>query len=270
MLDTLPTQTRQRVTGRGAIGLGKRIRDLHQSGAAKVFLPRVHDATTEVVFLNTAGGLTGGDRLAYQLDLDAGAHALATTQTAERAYASSAGHADLRVDLNVAENARLDCLPQETILFDQSALMRETRVSLAKTSRFLFVETVVLGRAAMGETLASVRFWDRRLIHRAGVPVFVEPLGIDTDVLNRRGNPAILGGARAFATVGFFAPDAETALAPVRQALNHDGVQAAVSAWDGKLILRALAGDGFPLRRQIARVLEILRQGPLPRVWQEK
>ena len=40
----------------------------------------------EVVFLNTSGGLTAGDRLDYSLDLDADAQARATTQTAERAY----------------------------------------------------------------------------------------------------------------------------------------------------------------------------------------
>jgi urease accessory protein len=46
-------------------------------------------------------------------------------------------------------------------------------------------------------------------------------------------------------------------------------VTAAASAFDGKLVCRMLAADGWPLRRQIARALAVLRRNePLPRVWQ--
>jgi urease accessory protein len=41
-----------------------------------------------------------------------------------------------------------------------------------------------------------------------------------------------------------------------------------VSALPGRLVLRALAVDAWPLRRLVARVLTVLRPGPLPRVWQ--
>jgi urease accessory protein len=53
-------------------------------------MPRMHGRAPEVVFLNTAGGLTGGDRLDYAVDL-AGGHVVATTQTAERAYRAGEG-----------------------------------------------------------------------------------------------------------------------------------------------------------------------------------
>ena len=38
--------------------------------------------------------------------------------------------------------------------------------------------------------------------------------------------------------------------------------------FDGKLSVRLMAADGWPLRRQILRVLAVLREGPVPRVWQ--
>jgi urease accessory protein len=53
-------------------------------------MPRMHGRAPEVVFLNTAGGLTGGDRLDYAVDLEGG-HVVATTQTAERAYRCADG-----------------------------------------------------------------------------------------------------------------------------------------------------------------------------------
>ena len=59
-------------------------------------------------------------------------------------------------------------------------------------------------------------------------------------------------------------------LGPVRAALAEapGGLRAAASAWDGRLVMRALAGDGHPLRRLVARVLTVLRGRALPRVWQ--
>ena len=51
--------------------------------------------------------------------------------------------------------------------------------------------------------------------------------------------------------------------------LDQAGVTAAASGWDGKLVVRMQAADGWPLRQQILRLLGVLRQGrPLPRVWQ--
>ena len=45
-------------------------------------------------------------------------------------------------------------------------------------------------------------------------------------------------------------------------------IAAAASAPPGRLILRLLAADGWPLRRQITRLLAGLRPDPLPRIWQ--
>jgi urease accessory protein len=54
----------------------------------------------------------------------------------------------------------------------------------------------------------------------------------------------------------------------VRAVLDQDGVTGGASALDGRLMVRLLAVDGWPLRRQILRLLAVLRAGPVPRVWQ--
>jgi urease accessory protein len=230
----------------------------------------VHGADPEVVFLNTAGGVTGGDEMAFRLDVGVGARAVATTQTAERAYASTGADAALDIGLTVGAAGSLDWLPQETILFDRSRLRRRTTIALHGDARCLLAETVVLGRAAMGERIGHLDFSDLRQVTRDGVPVLIEPLRLGADALARRGNAAILGPATAFATVALVAPGAEDALGPVRAALAglDAGVEAAASGWDGKCILRAVARDAFALRRLVACVLNTLRPGPLPRVWQ--
>lgn len=241
------------------------LQGLRQRGSAKAILPHA-GGLPEVVFLNTSGGLTGGDRLSYGLTLGAGARAIATTQTAERAYRSGQGRAQVEVALQVGAGGWLDWLPQETILFDGSALSRRTRIALDPGAGCLALEAVVLGRAAMGETVTRLAFRDRREITRDGRPVMVEPLALQGQAL---AHPAVLGGARAFASLVLVAPGAGDALAALRAILDEPGVQAAASAMDGRLTCRMRAADGWPLRRQIVRALAVLRRGAaLPRVWQ--
>ncbi len=243
-----------------------RLGDLRQAGSAKAILPHV-GAVPEVVFLNTSGGLTGGDRLSYGVTLGDGACVVATTQTAERAYFSNQGAARVDVSLSVGEGGWIDWLPQETILFDGSNLVRHTRIDLGAGAGCLALEAVVLGRAAMGETVARLAFRDRREIWAGDRPVHIEPLFLDDAGL--QAGAATLGGARAFASVVMVCPDAGDLLAPMRAVLTVEGVVAAASAYDGRLTLRMMAGDGWPLRQQIARALHVLRRGAaLPRVWQ--
>ncbi len=270
-LTPIPSPQMQRSRGEAAVRLRQdagrvRLVDLRQQGSAKAILPRVA-GVPEVVFLNTSGGLTGGDRLSYAVALGDGVQAVATTQTAERAYRASSGMARVDVDIEVGAGGWIDWLPQETILFDASALDRCTRIALGPRAGCLALEAVVLGRHAMGETVAQLAFHDRREIRREGRLVHLEPLVLDDAALGA--GQAVLGGARCFASLVMVAPGAADALAPLRQALGEEGVHSAASAFDGRLVLRLMAGDGWPLRRQIARALSVLRRGAvLPRVWQ--
>jgi urease accessory protein len=245
-----------------------RLADLRQVGSGKAILPRVDGPVPEVVFLNTSGGLTGGDRLHYGLTLGEGCRAVATTQTAERAYLAGAGVARVDVQHRVGAGAWLDWLPQETILYQGAALERRTEIDLGDGAGCLLLETVVLGRAAMGESVTELFFRDTRLVRRAGRLALLDPLAFDDTALAAGRGVAVLGGMRAFATLAMIGPGVQDALAPARAALGEDGVQAAASAFDGKLVVRMLAADGWPLRRQVVRVLGALRGQALPRVWQ--
>jgi urease accessory protein len=265
------TQQPQRSRGAARAGFAlvggeTRLRDLRQQGSAKAMILPGPNGAPEVVFLNTSGGLTGGDRLDYALTLGAGCRATATTQTAERVYRSDGGAARLAVNLDLADGAHLDWLPQETILFDSANARRRTVITLAPGASCLMAETLVLGRAAMGETVRRIAFHDWRLIRRGETPLHLEALALEPARLGD--NPAGLAGARALATLVMVSPGAADALGPARAALAEPGVAGAASAVAGRLVVRMMAGDGWPLRRQLARLLELLRRAPLPRVWQ--
>ena len=261
----------QRSAGAARVSVNQgRLTGLSQSGSAKALLPRSYGPAPEIVFLNTSGGLTSGDTLDYRVDLGPATRAVATTQTAERAYRADGIAARARVVLAVGAGGMLDWLPQETILFDGAKLDRETVVDLAEGASFLGLETIVLGRAAMGETLGRLHLFDRRIIRRNGRIEVFDPFRLDDASLARASALALLQGARAVAVLILSAPGAEDQLAALRAALTEPDVTAAASALPGRIILRAHAPDAWPLRRQMARLIDTLRPGALPRVWQSQ
>lgn len=273
MFDQSPPIVLQRSRGLARAGFALRggvvrLTDLQQAGSGKAMLPRVAGDVPEVVFLNTSGGLTSGDRLGFDLTIGAGARVCATTQTAERAYSADSDTAQVDVTSRVGAGGRLDWLPQETILYERSDLTRRTTIDLAGDATCLACESLILGRHAMGEEPRFARLDDRRMIRRDDRPVWADALRLNPAALARQAGPALLGGARAMAVIAFVAQGAEDALAPVRNLLTEPDVTAAASGWDGRLLVRLLARDGWPMRRQVARVLHLLSGRPLPRVWQ--
>ena len=133
------------VTASGAT----RCADLRQEGSFRVLFPRVHAGGVEAVMLNTAGGITGGDHFTVEAEAGADAFLTMTTQAAERIYrAKGDSFGKFETHLTIGSNARFNWMPQETILFDGSALARRLNVSVTDTSTFLMVEPLVFGRQA--------------------------------------------------------------------------------------------------------------------------
>ena len=190
----------------------------------------------------------------------------ATTQTAERGYASPGPAAQVKVTAQVGAGGRLNWLPQETLIYEDAHVSRETKVELSGDATCLMVETIVLGRHAMGESPRNARMTDRREVLRDGRLVWAETLRLDANALSQTGQPAVLNGARCFAVIALIAPHAPDLTARIRATLTEPGCRSAASGWDGKLLIRITAADGWPLRCQVVRTLRALTT--LPRVWQ--
>ena len=242
---------------------------LGESGSLKVRLPR--SSTTDVpeaVVLNTAGGLTGGDCMAFYGGVAADAHAVFTTQAAERAYRSSGGNAVVRTRLTADTEGFIEWLPQETILFDGSRLTRWFEVHLASSSKLLAHETVIFGRTAMGETLRSGLFTDIWQVHQNGALVHADAISIREPINVISKHSSTLGGSKAISTVLYVAEDAVAKLDQVRNVIIDSDCDVGASAWNGKLVCRAVATDGHALRCVIKMILKAIRNGrTLPRVW---
>ncbi|CAN5170432.1 urease accessory protein UreD [soil metagenome] len=240
----------------------------YQSGSARFRFPNTEppDRFTAVL-LNTAGGITGGDEFSTSVTLADGADAAVTTQAAERIYRRSAGMARIETTLTLGKGATLAWLPQETILFDRAGLARSLSAEIDETASLLAVESIVLGRAAMGETIATSALTDRWRIRRGGRMVFADGLRLEGDATSILSGGATGKGATALATLVLVAPDAERRLSVARATLADCGAEAGASAWNGMLVARLLAPGGAPLRAALIRLIESLRGLSMPRVW---
>ncbi len=264
----------QRVDARGRLVVrrtegGSRVHRLYQEGAAKIRMPAVQGDPLEAVLINTAGGLTGGDRIGWEIKAQAGASVTVTTQACEKLYRSRSGGARVDVRLSAADGGRIAWLPQETIVYDRSALDRRLEADLAGDARALIVEATLFGRRAMGETVTQALFRDRWRIRHEGRLVHAEAFSIGPDLAATLARPAAAGGGLAVATLLLGAPDAASFIDDTRRILGEEG---GASCWSvggtGKLLARLVAGDGYGLRKRLALLVGLLNgQAGLPKIW---
>ena len=261
---------------RGALDVTVRRRDadtvlagLRQEGCLKARFPRGGaPGWRDVVVLNASGGIVGGDRLRLNFRLQPGARACLAAQAAERFYRAlpDSPPATVHTAITLESGAAAEWLPQESILFDGACLERELAVEMPQDGWFLGVESLVFGRAAMGETLRHGSLRDVIRLRRGGRLILHDAVRLAGDIARLLARPAIGAGAGAVATLVYVAPDAEERVTALRTAL--DGAEAGASAWDGMLLARLLAPDAAGLRRMVTGALAVLRGARnLPRIW---
>lgn len=247
------------------ISTGSTIDGLRQSGALKLLFPRQTDRV-DAILINTAGGITGGDRFETRAVSGLGSRLTLTTQAAERAYGAQPGQIGrVATRLQAKAGSTLFWLPQETILYNNASLQRSLSVELDPKARFLMVEPVLFGRRAMDEDVTQLTFRDRIEICTDGRPVFRDGVLLAGDVAARLDRPAIANGARAMALVVWRAPQAKARIETIRKLIGPSGGASLLNP--ELLVMRLLAEDGYALRRRLLPVLDLLTDNALPQSW---
>ncbi len=259
---------------RGAIDLvivSGKLKRFYQSGSAKIFIPKTYAKTIEAVLVNTAGGLTGGDIFDAKLRADGDTHLTVSTQTAERVYCALGPQAaKITIDMELCGKASLHWLPQETILFDGAGFSRHLKVEMDDAASFLASEMMVFGRTAMHETVRQGNISDQWRISRDGRLIHAEALRLDGHIDEKLLQPASADGGVCVATTLYVSRDAEAKADAVRSFFkNHDDVRTAVSAWDGKLVIRSVCGNTARLKKLMAQFIKQFRSIANPRVWND-
>jgi urease accessory protein len=237
------------------------------------------------VLVHPPGGVVAGDRLDIDVAVGEGAHALLTTPGATRFYRSDGRVAAQRACLVVAEGARLEWLPLETIAYPGCDAVNEVRFDLEPGAEMIGWDLLALGLPAAGAPFATGRF--AQLLHWPGH--WLERGTLRADDAALLDGPLGLAGRRVLGTLWWAAalpaggsvPPAriEALLDAARSHLAPAGgatavVAGATAPGPGLVVLRALGPGVEPVmallravRADWRRLAWALAPHP-PRVWQ--
>ena len=243
------------------------VASIAERGGYRLARPSTFAPHLEALQVNTGGGIAGGDMIETRYELGPGADVAHTTSSAERVYRSAGAPARLDIRLTLAPAARLDWLPQQTILYAGAHVQRRIEVHAAADSRLVMVEITAFGRPHSREGLSPVDFNDQWRVHRGGRLVYAEAVRLSGELGETLARPAVAGGGRASALILLLGKDASELVEPLRRALDRSACETGVSTWDGLLAARAIARQPGDLIAALARAIPLLSGRALPRVW---
>src|SRR5580698_2932296 len=215
-----------------------RRRHLHESGSLRVRFPSPEDDGLSAVFVNTAGGVAGGDRFDIDIAAGEGARLTLTTAAAEKIYRAPGEPSELNISLKAASGAHLSWVPHEIVVF---------------------------GRAAMGERMLMGEFVDRWRLRRGGRLVFAETIRLEGDIGGQLATSAIAKGGVAIGTA-LIVPGDKALVERIRALSDSFGGEVGISAWNGFAMARFCAQDAARLRADMMAVLGATGSA-LPRIW---
>jgi len=231
------------------------------------------------VMLHTAGGVVGGDRLSSQIRLHPNAQVLLTTAAATKVYGSDT-ESNQAIHIQVAENAGLEWLPQETIIFDGARYRQSVRVELEPGATWLGWDMTRLGRSARGEQFLSGEWRSHLEVWQAGQLLWVDPqwlLGGSEMLQSAHG----LSGCAVVGSFGFVGREVSPEfVAEVRSLLAEGNTTEFPAAEMGAtrlmngFLCRYRGNSTTEARQRFIQVWDLLRRRYLgrslclPRVWQ--
>jgi len=118
--------------------------------------------------------MVGGDRLIYDIQLDAQSDVVLTTASAGKIYRSQGPWSQQTVNLRLGQNASVGWFPEATILFEAAHYDQTFHLDLDPTAQFQGWEITRLGRTARGETFATGHWRSRWDVWQGGQLIWAE------------------------------------------------------------------------------------------------
>ncbi len=231
------------------------------------------EAICHNVILHTAGGIVGGDRLQLDIELQPASRAVITTAAAGKIYGSNGQRATQTIVQNIAADACLEWLPQETIIFDGASFHQHLQVNLATTATWLGWEINRFGRTASGEKFTSGEWKSSTEVYRAGKPVWIDRQWLRGDKMVD--SPHSLAGYPIVGNLAWIDRSVSKELiAEIRSLFDGEPSKIGVTRLSAGLLCRYRGNSTSEVRRWFTAVWHLLRQSFLDskpialRVWQ--
>ncbi|MEC5218138.1 urease accessory protein [Actimicrobium sp. GrIS 1.19] len=229
-----------------------------------------HRSVCHAIIVHPPGGVVGGDQLAINVRVGAGASVLLSSPGAAKWYRANGHVSQQTVRLTVAPGATLEWMPQETIFFNGAQVELDTALELDGDARYIGIEILCFGRTASGEQFDHGSIRQRSTIRRDGKLIWNEQgrIGGGDAAMH---SPLGLAGNTVCATLLAVGPPlTPQALRSMREQL---GPQVGVSQVGAVLVVRMLSqrselARGAMLQAwQLLRPLMTARAAVVPRIW---
>ncbi|NRR29684.1 urease accessory protein UreD [Oxalobacteraceae bacterium] len=225
------------------------------------------------IIVHPPGGVVGGDQLAIDVQVGAGAQAFLSTPGAAKWYKANGKVSRQQLRIALEAGAALEWLPQETIFFNHADVVLEQQIDMAADATYIGCEILCMGRRASGETFDAGKVSQRTRIRRGGKLLWWEQGAL---LGGQLASPLNLNRHSVCATliaVGATVPAAT--LAALREELGPDAARSCgLTQMRGVLVARHLGDDSEAARHLMLTVWRHLRPQLLgraavvPRIWQ--
>ncbi len=126
------------------------------------------------IIVHPPGGVVGGDELAIDVQVHAGARILLATPGAAKWYKANGKISKQSIQIDIGQNSSAEWLPQETIFFDAAHVQLSQVIHLAKEASYIGCDILCFGRSASGESFTTGTLSQRSTIRREGKLVWCE------------------------------------------------------------------------------------------------
>lgn len=235
------------------------------------------------VLVHPPGGIVGGDVINMDATLAAGTHALITTPGATRFYRSAGPLAEQNLSARVADGARLEWLPLETIAYRGCKAENRMRFELAPGAEMMGWDVLALGLPAANEAFDNPDNALSSFTQQIELPgVWLERGTVNATDGLLLDSPLGWAGKRVMATMWFAAGTpierqrAQTLVDACRELITAHPLQTlagCTQAHDEVIVLRVLAERVEPAMNLLTQVWASWRTlawqlpGNVPRIW---
>lgn len=271
---------------------GSRLSSIERNGplsVQKAFYPEGPDCA-HVYLLHPPAGIVSGDELHLSAKLEKNSHALLTTPGANRFYRAR-DDKNLGVSLQLqqtqyqlSDNAILEHLPQETLIFQGADAINKLDVQLTHSSIYLGWDVICLGLPVMDQPFDKGQFEQLCQVKVDGKLVFHDRLKVNQEnqLMHKK---AGLAGKHIVGTFIAAAPNqlsgesnrlkSEGLLTLVREQIEALNAQkkVSISQLDSLFIIRYLGERSEECKKLFAAIWTILRkalcklESKAPRIW---
>lgn len=215
------------------------------------------DPTATVYIMESSGGMVAGDRNDISIHLLPGSKARIIQQSALKVYRSHTGDTCVQsIDVELAEESRLEWMPEVIIPFADSKFQMETTIRLENNATLLWGEILAPGREMRGEVFDFSSLKSMMRIYVDGELLAFDSLHFVPDEMKLNGL-GVLEEALYVGSIWLVSNKAnEIDLRAIQEAMNvGNGLRAGVTRLSGNAVhCRFLGVNQWRLQQEMKRV----------------